>query len=327
MTEKMKKLLVTIITMALSVVILSGCNKEAPVQQAEKPQEKPVANENEYEDDEYYDDEDGYYEDEDEYFEDEEFVEEERIEEPEVKEPEKDTSDQTDVVGKWYTEDYDEDANWAMSYVIELTADGKAACTGWRNKDNGTYKVNNGRVLITFDDCQTDEPGEGFKTVKDFKYTIEMIPDGNDATIKIDAPDVISNLEDGKVHRKDSGSSASKSDDAKSDSSGSSEIADGSYLTDSKYSGELSGDASKLVIETGLSHYDKDWNTIKDYDKQKIELNISKNCKCVIMQEDVSTYPIKEKIDFINEFLGSNSGLPIGLIIKNGELVEINFSS
>ena len=108
-----------------------------------------------------------------------------------------------DPIGKWYTEGYDELENWACSYQINLTDDGKATCVGWRNKDSGTYEVKgDNKVLITFDKCETDSPGEGWVPVHGYKYTIDMTINGDVAEIKINAPDVISNLSDGKVQRK-----------------------------------------------------------------------------------------------------------------------------
>ena len=329
MKEMLKRVFELSFAMALAMCILTGCSKASQTSQPEEEfQEEALEDPYAYEDEEYYDDE--YYDYGDEEFIEDEYAEgaaegavEEPAEEPAKDDLNKSDSNVTDVTGKWYTEGYDEDTNWAGSYVIELTADGKATCTGWRNKDAGTYKVDGDTVLITFDDCQVDEAGEGFQPVKGFIYTIEMKANGDDVTIKIDAPDIISNLEDGKVHRMGStDSGASKADNSKS-----ADTDDGSYITDEKYLGELSQDGSEISIETGLSHYDKDWKLIKDYDKQKIVLKTSKDCKCVIMQEDVQTFPISEKVEFINEFLKSNNGLPVGLVIKDGDLVEINFSS
>ncbi len=107
-------------------------------------------------------------------------------------------------VGQWFTDGYDEIENWAESYYIILNNDGSALCTGWRNKDTGTYEITGpGKVLITFDHCECDDPEVGGWTqVNGFKYTIDMEYSGNDATIKINAPDVISNLTNGTIHRK-----------------------------------------------------------------------------------------------------------------------------
>lgn len=111
--------------------------------------------------------------------------------------------DYSGVAGVWLTEGYDVNENWAVSYKIELSDDGKATCEGWRNKDTGTYEMTgDDKVLITFDKCETDSPGEGWVPVEGFKYTVEMIINGDDARIKDNAPDVISNLVDGSVHRK-----------------------------------------------------------------------------------------------------------------------------
>jgi len=111
--------------------------------------------------------------------------------------------DVSGVAGVWLTEGYDVNENWAVSYKIELSDDGKATCEGWRNKDTGTYEMTgDDKVLITFDKCETDSPGEGWVPVEGFKYTVEMIINGDDARIKVNAPDVISNLVDGSVHRK-----------------------------------------------------------------------------------------------------------------------------
>ncbi len=105
--------------------------------------------------------------------------------------------------GIWYTEGYDEYNDWATSYRIDLGRDGSANCFGYRNNDTGTYKITgDNTVLITFDHCEIDSPGEGWVPVDGFVYTVEMTIDGDDAQIKINAPDVITNLTDGVIHRK-----------------------------------------------------------------------------------------------------------------------------
>lgn len=305
----MKKYLM--ILTVLSISMLSGCEKKA-VQEAPLPEE--------YEAEEYY--EDDFPEDEE--YEEHYDYEEYEAEYPEEEEmPDEKAQDKSDVIGEWYTDGYDEESNWAMSYKIELSDDGKASCVGWRNKDTGTYEITgNNKVLITFDHCETDEVGEGFKTVDGFRYTVEMSINGNDAQIKIDAPDVISNLEDGTVHRK---SGSGKTEDG--DAGEGSDIADGEYITDETYKGDISADGSTLTVETALSHYDKDWNTVPDYVKRTYVFSTSKDCKCVIYQEEKEEYPVAEQVEFINDFLKGNSGLPISLTIKNNELVEIGFSS
>ena len=298
----MKKYNVIIISVAMCMFVLAGCKKET-AKETTLPEPAPEAP-----------------------VEEEEFVEYEEIEEipeDEIPEEEEKPADNSMAVGVWYTEGFDEENNWAGSYKIDLSADGKATCEGWRNKDSGTYEVTgDNRILITFDKCETDSPGEGFVPVEGFKYTIEMTITGDDAQIKIDAPDVISNLEDGEVHRRSDNSKAEESDKKDAVS-----IADGEYVTDEKYKGDISADGSTITIETALSHYDKDWNTILDYKKDTYVLTTSKNCKCVIYQEDVEEYPVAEQIGFINEFLHGNSGLPITFKIVNNEVTEIGFSS
>ncbi len=146
-------------------------------------------------------------EEEDESYEEEEYVEEDYEEEDieeeaEEEEPEAESEEAASAVGIWYTEDYDENENWAGSYAIELKEDKTATCEGYRNRDAGTWESKGSdKVLITFDSCETDEPGEGWTAAEDYSYTIEMTIDGDDAEIKIDAPYVISNLEDGTLHR------------------------------------------------------------------------------------------------------------------------------
>lgn len=316
MNDKMKKYLVLSIIMALSMCVLAGCSNTAQAPQpAPQPQEETAAPEDEefVEEEVYVDEED------DQAADDQEDPDEGLGDDLEESEP----YEGADPIGKWYTEDYDEEANWANSYVIELTDDGKATCTGWRNKDTGTFSTDGETVTIVFDDCQTDEPGKGFTPVEGFKYTVVMQLNGDDADITIDAPDVISNLTDGKVHRNEGAGDK----ETALDEEASNDIADGTYVTDEKYKGEISKDGSTITIETSLGHYDKDYNIVKDYDKQTYVFSTSKDCKCVIMQEDVQTSPVAEQIDFINEFLQGNSGLPITLVIKNGEITEISFSS
>ncbi len=107
-------------------------------------------------------------------------------------------------VGRWYTEDYDTTNNWAGSYYLEFNVDGTASCVGWRNKDTGTYEITApGKLKITFDHCEYDNPEVGgWDFVKGFVYTIDMEYYGNESTIKINAPDVISNLTNGPMQRK-----------------------------------------------------------------------------------------------------------------------------
>ena len=324
---------IMIIMVLTTTFIFTGCTKttttpitkQSPIEEpmvTETPAEKSFgenfADEDyeEYSEEEYYDDE--LYED--------ELYEEMTSSEEITPEPENNSDSSTSVTGTWYTDGYDEENNYAMSYKIELTSDGKASCTGYRNKDTGTYSVNGNIVTITFDHCETDTPGEGFSIVNGFTYTINMTVNGDDAEIVINAPDTISNLENGTIHRK-SDIIGKNSETKEGDEGEGSIIKDGEYITDAVYKGDISSDGATISIETALSHYDDNWNTIQDYEKRVYVLSTSKDCKCVIYQEEKEEYPVSEQVQFINEFLEGNSELPITLKIKNGEITEIGFSS
>lgn len=194
MEKKIKRLLVIMLAGVFCMSIFAGCSKK---EEAYEPEEfEPEV----YEDDIY----------EEEEYEDESYIEEEDAEEEPVEEAQSQSAEF--AIGKWYTEGYDEDENWSGSYVIELKEDGTATCEGYRNKDAGTYTATGtDSVLITFDTCEVDEVGEGFKPVDGFTYTIDMKIKGDDATITIDAPDVISNLENGTVHRQEGKSNSQAS--------------------------------------------------------------------------------------------------------------------
>ena len=193
--------------------ILAGCAGRGEPAEPDDYEDEEYYDDDYYEDDyyedddEYYEDDDEYYEDDDEYYEDdEEYYEDEEDDAKEKpgreEEGNKASGGAEMAAGKWYTEDYDEDANWALSYVIELKKDGTATCKGYRNRDTGTYKVTGpDKVLITFDFCETDEPDAGWVAAEGYSYTVEMTIDGDDAEIKVNAPGSNSNLEDGTVHR------------------------------------------------------------------------------------------------------------------------------
>lgn len=111
-------------------------------------------------------------------------------------------SENEDPTGAWYTEIYDDRDNWAVSYKIEIKADGTATCDGWRNKDKGTYrKVRDNEIEITFDDCMADFPGEGWTATPDARYTVNMKISGDRAYIVVNGNDGITNLESGVMVR------------------------------------------------------------------------------------------------------------------------------
>ena len=303
----MKKFLMVLLAGITTFCIMTGCGQNAAPEPYEPEEEEEYFEEDDFEE----------YEEEPEEEIDEE--EPEESEEPEktekTEEPKEAPKAEASAEGTWYTEDYDVDENWALSYKIELKPDGTALCEGYRNKDTGTWEdKGDGNVLITFDHCETKGFKEAWEEVEDFRYTVDMKVDGDDAEIKIDAPEVISNLEDGKLHRGEAGS-------------GSSAVADGEYITDEKCKGELSKDGKTLTVTTAILHYDKDYNPVEDYAKDTYVFETSDDCKCVIIQEDTTKDPILKQIDFINEVLEGESGLPITIEIKDGKLVRIEFCS
>ncbi|MCR5301782.1 MAG: hypothetical protein K6E49_05025 [Lachnospiraceae bacterium] len=102
-------------------------------------------------------------------------------------------------------------------------------------------------------------------------------------------------------------------------------IADGEYVTDEEYKGELSADGKTMTITTALSEFVN--SPSPTYPKQTYVFTVSDSCKCVEMQEDVIESSFFDKKDLISDFLEGLSGLPITLTFKNNELVEIMFSS
>ena len=102
-------------------------------------------------------------------------------------------------------------------------------------------------------------------------------------------------------------------------------IADGEYVTDEEYTGELSADGKTMTITTAL------WEFVNSpkpsYPKQTYVITVADSCKCIEVQEETKTSSFFDKMDLINEFLEGQSGLPITLKLKNNELVEILFSS
>ncbi|MBR4169177.1 MAG: hypothetical protein IKR47_05570, partial [Lachnospiraceae bacterium] len=111
-------------------------------------------------------------------------------------------SENEDPTGAWYTEIYDDRDNWAISYKIEIKADGTATCDGWRNKDKGTYtKVRDNEIQITFNECMADFPGEGWTALPDTEYTVDMKIAGDRAYIVVNGNDGVTNLESGVMVR------------------------------------------------------------------------------------------------------------------------------
>ena len=239
-----------------------------------------------------------------------------------------DTTDETAVaeqespVGTWYTDGYDIDNNWENSYTIELYANGSASCIGWLNDDIGTYTVEPpNKAIILFDKCRTySEGGEGLVPAQDgYSYTVEMIYKGDKAEIKKTAPDNNSHLKDGGIYR--------VARESEPNTVSGTSVADGVYVTDTQYVGDITSDGSSVAVNTALNHYDENGNLVEDYAKDVYTFFTSKKCKCVIMQEEVEEYPIAGQTEFIENFLNGNTGLPVTLIIEGGRLTELQFSA
>lgn len=133
------------------------------------------------------------------------------------------------------------------------------------------------------------------------------------------------NFEGEEVDLTEEGSSKADVSDAEGDEGEGVAIADGEYVTDEEYKGELSADGKTMTITTALSEF---VNSPKPtYPKQTYVITVADSCKCIEYQEDVTTSSFFDKMDLIKDFLKGQSGLPITLKFKNNELVEIMFSS
>ena len=140
MKMNIKIKMMIMIAAVTGICMVTGCKKTP---EAEEPYDEEM-----YIDEGYIDE----YEEEypDEYYDDEDYPQEEAEDKAQA---ENDTvaTDTAVAAETWYTEGYDEDSNWAGSYKIELTPDGKASCIGWRNKDTGTYEISGqNKAIITF---------------------------------------------------------------------------------------------------------------------------------------------------------------------------------
>lgn len=81
----------------------------------------------------------------------------------------------SDIIGTWYSENYDEKDNWACSYKAKFVSKGnKVTVIGYRNKDIGTYKIskNKKKVVATFNKCYYGGAGEDYQKIKDYKYKV-----------------------------------------------------------------------------------------------------------------------------------------------------------
>ena len=127
-----------------------------------------------------------------------------------------------------------------------------------------------------------------------------------------------------EVDLSDGASSAAPSD-SEGDAGEGVAIADGEYVTDEEYEGELSADGKTLTITTALSEFIN--SPSPSYPKQTYVITVADSCKCVEVQEETKVSSFFDKMDLVNDFLKGKNGLPITLKFKNNELIEILFSS
>ena len=113
--------------------------------------------------------------------------------------------------------------------------------------------------------------------------------------------------------------------DAEGDAGEGMEIADGEYVTDDEYEGELSEDGKVMTITTALYEFVN--SPSPSYPRQIYVINVADSCRCVQTGEGSKETSFFESMDLIRAFLEGKSGLPITLVFKNNELIEIQFSS
>ena len=113
--------------------------------------------------------------------------------------------------------------------------------------------------------------------------------------------------------------------DAEGDAGEGMEIADGEYVTDDEYEGELSEDGKVMTITTALYEFVN--SPSPSYPRQIYVINVADSCRCVQTGEGSKETSFFESMDLIRDFLEGKSGLPITLVFKNNELIEIQFSS
>ncbi len=63
------------------------------------------------------------------------------------------------------------------------------------------------------------------------------------------------------------------------------------------------------------------------YPLQTYVIDVADSCKCVQISEELVETSFFDSMNLIKDFLAGKSGLPITLVFKNNELVEIQFSS
>ncbi len=161
------------------------------------------------------------------------------------------------------------------------------------------------------DEEMEDEAYEDEEIVEDYDEEAEA-PDGNDT-------------EAADSETAEASAAEAKTSDSEGDAGEGTAIADGEYVTDDEYTGELSADGKTMTITTALSEFVN--SPSPTYPKQTYVINVADSCKCVQIQDETKETSFFDSMDLIKDFLSGKSGLPITLVFKNNELVEIQFSS
>ncbi len=307
MDRTIRLMITMILSLALCAVILTGCRKvEEPV--AAKPEEAKERQEEQkedivYEDDEEYEEyeEDADYEDFDEYEEDADFEDYAGYEEdPDYEEFEE-------------AEEKQKDTNVKEPEPKKADAAGAGKLTN--EKIVELAKKRSGAPIAELD--QVMDNGNLY---------IHLYEDMGDHTATIDWYEIDPKTLKGKDFM---GNDIDLSGEAQSEGEGDEgegvRIADGEYVTDEEYEGELSKDGKTLTITTALSEFVN--SPSPSYPKQTYVITVADSCKCVEIHEETIESSFFDKMDLISDFLKGVSGLPITLKFKNNELVEILFSS
>lgn len=296
MSKMIRRMITTMVALTLFASVLTGCGKAKEPVAAEPETAADVSADEGYEDDAVD------YEDTD--IEDDADIEDDvDIEDDYDTDIEDDVVDEDDAtVYDDASEDQDPEAQLSNDQIVELA------------------KKHSGAPVAELD--QVMDNGNLY---------IHLYEDMDDHTATIDWYEIDpktlkgTNFEGEAVDLSSAEASSAGSYDSEGDEGEGVAIADGEYVTDEEYKGELSADGKTMTITTALSEF---VNSPKpSYPKQTYVITVADDCKCIEVQEEEKVSSFFDKMDLINDFLKGKSGLPITLKFKNNELIEIMFSS
>lgn len=288
MNKTIRSLMVILFAGTLSISLFTGCGKAASP--AEKKPEAAAAAEKET-DEENYDEED--FEEED--FSDEDFVDEDYGDEDVIEDYEEEEEFETDTQEP--ETDTAKAGDLSNDEIVELAKKYSGAPAAELDQ-----VMDNGNLYIHLYEDMEDHTA----TIDWYEIDPKTLQGTDFSGNKIDLSGV-------------------KSSDSEGDEGEGVNIADGEYVTDDEYEGELSADGKTLTITTALSEFVN--SPSPSYPKQTYVINVADSCKCVQFQEETKETSFFDSMDLIKDFLSGKSGLPITLVFKNNELVEIQFSS